>query len=147
MQTTDALGFVQSEDDVLFHVKSIVDARHGVGCGKFGAHVIFLDEPERRYLVNERGERHVAVGKNAPKGHAYVDWIRYNHYKGKSKQDWRDKKSKGTVQGAPAAKKFAKLGNHWKSVDRNDELDESIYRFLPTLRDALNLKKGGYAQG
>lgn len=83
--------YAEDEDDVLFHVKSIVDARHGVGCGKFGAHVVFLDDPEL-YLVNERGERHVASGKNAPKGMAYVDLIRYNHYKAKSKDDWNKKK-------------------------------------------------------
>jgi hypothetical protein len=55
--------------------------------------------------------------------------------------------SKGTVQGAPAAQKFAKLGNLWENVDRNDVLDESIYRFLPALRRALGLVDGMYAQG
>lgn len=83
--------YAEDEDDVLFHVKSIVDARHGVGCGRFGAHVVFLDDPAL-YLVNERKERHVADGKNAPKGMAYVDLIRYNHYKAKSKDDWSKKK-------------------------------------------------------
>jgi hypothetical protein len=138
--------YADDEDDVLFHVKSIVDARHGVGCGKFGAHVVFLDDPAL-FLVNERGERHVADGKNAPKGMAYVDLLRYNHYKAKSKADWDKKKSKGTVQGAPAVKKFAKLGNQWRNVDRNEVLDESIHRFLPALRRALGLKEGQYAQG
>lgn len=56
-------------------------------------------------------------------------------------------RSKGTVQGAPAVKKFAKTGNLWANVDRNDELDESIYRFLPALRRALGLVDGMYAQG
>lgn len=83
--------YAADEDDVLFHVKSIVDARHGTGCGKFGAHIAFLDDPEL-YLVNERGERHVAEGKNAPKGMAYVELIRYNHYKAKSISDWDKKK-------------------------------------------------------
>jgi hypothetical protein len=68
-------------------------------------------------------------------GKAAVDLIRYNHYKGKSIADWQEKvclacagfahavrclqqKDKGTVQGAAAAQKFAKIGNHWENVDR-----------------------------
>lgn len=81
----------ETEDDVLFHVKSIVDPRHATGCGKFGAHVIAFDSPDI-YLVNERGERHTAQGKNGPKGMAHVELIRYNHYKVKSKADWDGKK-------------------------------------------------------
>jgi hypothetical protein len=33
--------YADAEDDVLFHVKSIVDARHGVGC-KHGAIAVFV---------------------------------------------------------------------------------------------------------
>jgi hypothetical protein len=77
---------------------------------------MFLDDPTKRFLVNERFERHNGTGKNAPKGPfwdggrfiynvrlvlfvfprrksgmAYVDLIRYNHYKSKSVADWNEK--------------------------------------------------------
>ncbi len=51
------------------------------------------------------------------------------------------------MQGAPAVKKFAKTGNLWQNVNRNEVLDESIFRFLPALRRALGLREGEYAQG
>ncbi len=76
------------EDDVIFHVKSIVDGlcdcacglltalltgRHGVKCAA-GAHVIELDDPTLQ-LVNEKKEPHKFLkGKNAPKGQGHLSF-------------------------------------------------------------------------
>jgi len=51
------------------------------------------------------------------------------------------------AQGATAERKFAKPGNQWSAVDRNDVLDTAIWRFLPALRRRLGLVEGEYALG
>jgi hypothetical protein len=144
--------FTEGEDDVQFHVKSVVDGAKAKGCGKFGAHIMFLRETEDKSvlgnsLVNERLEIHNRTGKDATKGMGYIEHIRTNHYKVKSKADWEEKKGKGVSQGQGAAAKFAKAGNQWDAVDRNEVYDDAILRFMPKVRRALQLSEFMYAQG
>lgn len=149
-------GFKTGVDDVLYHVKSIVDPSRAETCplnwqrtcSHFfcykGLDKLYtpLDptkaDDETLFPVNEKFERQT---KPTTRGGPYISRIRYNHYKGKSYEDYTlGKMVKGTVQGLPAMDKFAKRGNHWSQVDLNEIRDDAILRFLPALKKSLGVQ-------
>eukprot|EP01112_Ceratiomyxa_fruticulosa_P001223 TRINITY_DN1122_c0_g1_i1.p1 TRINITY_DN1122_c0_g1~~TRINITY_DN1122_c0_g1_i1.p1 ORF type:complete len:769 (+),score=119.40 TRINITY_DN1122_c0_g1_i1:297-2603(+) len=141
-------------DDVLYHVKSIVDPSRAKVCpfdypGICSHYFCYegLDtdykpsnpssSTEFLYPVNEQFQRIVTP---SAKGLPYIERLRFNHYKGKSYEDYTlGKMRKGTVQGKDGDMKFMKWGNIWRQVDINDVKDDAILRFVPQVRYNMGL--------
>eukprot|EP01113_Clastostelium_recurvatum_P035999 TRINITY_DN5074_c0_g1_i7.p1 TRINITY_DN5074_c0_g1~~TRINITY_DN5074_c0_g1_i7.p1 ORF type:complete len:721 (+),score=180.90 TRINITY_DN5074_c0_g1_i7:104-2266(+) len=121
--------FAEKEDDVLFQVKSIVNPRLAMPCQGQSHYFCYVSGE----AVNERFEIH----NTTTKGKAYIDAIRYNHYKAKSYSDYLAKKDKGVVQGKHTGK-FLKAGNQWVNLDINDVYDDLIWQhYGEVLRDSF----------
>jgi len=112
--------------------KSILDPSRAAGT--YSPHQFLLAEPW--VLVDEFGGRvtHPWRNENNP---FFGSRLRINHYRLRSREEFAEKVARWRDSGHPELRDPEAVRSYWKRNDRCDVIDDTIQRFVPTLRQRL----------